>query len=375
MLIPGTRKSAYRVASKPHRQISRNGTVHMDWFAAALPPGLGVIGIVVALLVAHWFLNRHPDAVSYRFRNQMLMIGFTAVAALAILLILPFSSDTRGQLLSFFGILITASIALSSTTFLGNALAGLMLRAVRNFRIGDFVRAGDHFGRVSERGLLHIEIQTEDRELTTLPNLFLVRNPVTTLLSSGTVISATVTLGYDLPRTKVRETLLEAAEKAGLTDAFVQILELGDFSVEYRVAGILKEVKQILTARSDLRARILDSMHANRMEIVSPTFMNTRALSKGDVVIPPSPVVSPPPEPEDSPEGVVFDKAEWAEGALLLETEYKRLCERLAEVQGQAKGAPPAVKVEIEAEIAELRKTKERLEEAIAEEKAALEDK
>jgi small conductance mechanosensitive channel len=239
----------------------------MDWLLSALPPGLGVLGIIAALFVANRFLNRHPNAVSYRFRNQMLMIGFTAVAGLAILLILPISSDTRGQLLSFFGILITASIALSSTTFLGNALAGLMLRAVRSFRMGDFIRAGDHFGRVSERGLLHVEIQTEDRELTTLPNLFLVRNPVTTLRSSGTVISATITLGYDLPRTKVRATLLEAAEKVGLTDAFVQILELGDFSVEYRVAGILKEVKQFLTARSDLRARILDSMHNSGMEI------------------------------------------------------------------------------------------------------------
>jgi len=304
----------------------------------------------------------------------MLMIGFTGVAGLAILLILPITSDTRGQLLSFLGILITATIALSSTTFLGNALAGLMLRAVRNFRVGDFVRAGDYFGRVSERGLLHVEIQTEDRELTTLPNLFLVTNPVTTLLSSGTVISATVTLGYDLARTKVRETLLEAARKAGLTDAFVQILELGDFSVEYRVAGILKDLKQILTARSDLRAQILDSMHSDRIEIVSPTFMNTRALSKGDLIIPPSPVVPPPRESRDSPEGVVFDKAEEAEEALLLETEYKRLCERLAEVQGQLKGVPPALKAEIETEIAELQETKEKLEEAIAEEKPALEN-
>ncbi len=347
----------------------------MDWLLSALPPGLGVLGIIAALFVANRFLNRHPNAVSYRFRNQMLMIGFTAVAGLAILLILPISSDTRGQLLSFFGILITASIALSSTTFLGNALAGLMLRAVRSFRMGDFIRAGDHFGRVSERGLLHVEIQTEDRELTTLPNLFLVRNPVTTLRSSGTVISATVTLGYDLPRTKVRATLLEAAESAGLTDAFVQILELGDFSVEYRVAGILKEVKQILSARSDLRARILDSMHTNGMEIVSPTFMNTRALSRDEVVIPPTHIVPPSPEPADSPEEVVFDKAEEAEGALLLEVEYRGICERLAEAEGKIKGVPPAVKVEMELELAELQAEKEKLEEAIAEEKAALEER
>lgn len=346
----------------------------MDWISDVLPPSLGVIGVVAALFVARWLLNRHPNAVSYRFRNQMLMIGATALAGLAILVILPIAPATRGQLLSFFGILISASIALSSTTFLGNALAGLMMRAVKNFRIGDFVRAGNHFGRVSERGLLHVEIQTEDRELTTLPNLFLVTNPVTTLPSSGTVISASVTLGYDLPRDKVRETLLAAANEAGLTDAFVQILELGDFSVEYRVAGILKDVKQILSARSDLRGRVLDAMHGNRMEIVSPTFMNTRTLSKSELILPPSQVVSPPPESEDSPEGVVFDKAEGAEEALLLETEYKELCERLAEAQGEAKGAPPDLKAEIEAEIAELQVEKEKLEVAIAEEKAALED-
>jgi len=346
----------------------------MDFFLTALPPGLGILAVVVALFVANRLLNRHPNAVSYRFRNQMLMLGFTAVAGLAILLIIPITSETRGQLLSFFGILITASIALSSTTFLGNALAGLMLRAVRSFRLGDFIRTGDHFGRVSERGLLHIEIQTEDRELTTIPNLFLVTNPVTTLRSSGTVISATLTLGYDLPRTKVRETLLEAAETAGLTDAFVQILNLGDFSVEYRVAGILKEVKQILTARSDLRARILDSMHANNMEIVSPTFMNTRALSRDEMIIPPTPVIPPAPEPEASPEGVVFDKADEAEEALILETEYKAICDRLAEAQGQIKGATPEVKIELEAEIVELLEKKEKLEQALVEEKAALEE-
>jgi small-conductance mechanosensitive channel len=345
----------------------------MGWFVTALPPGLGVIGVVVALFVAHRLLNRHPDAVSYRFRNQIIMIGLTAVAGLIILLVLPIATDTRGQLLGFFGILITATIALSSTTFLGNALAGFMLRSVRNFRVGDFIRAGDHFGRVSERGLLHVEIQTEDRELTTLPNLFLVTNPVTTLRSSGTVISATVTLGYDLPRTKIREALLQAAEKAGLTDTFVQILELGDFSVEYRVAGILKEVKQFLTARSDLRARILDSMHANGMEIVSPTFMNTRAFPKEELIIPPIPVVAPSPEPEDVPEEVVFDKAEDAEEALLLETEYRQLCERLAELQEELKKAPPDLEDEMKADLAEFLGRKEELEKAVAEEKADLE--
>jgi len=96
------------------------------------------------------------------------------------------------ELLAVVGLLFSATMALSSTTFLGNAMAGVMIRAVRNFRIGDFIRCDQHFGRVTERGLFHTEIQTEDRELTTLPNLYLVTHPVTTVRASGTVISATV---------------------------------------------------------------------------------------------------------------------------------------------------------------------------------------
>ena len=42
----------------------------------------------------------------------------------------------------------TATVALSSTTFVANTMAGLMLRLVRNFRPGEFVRVGDHFGSV-----------------------------------------------------------------------------------------------------------------------------------------------------------------------------------------------------------------------------------
>jgi small-conductance mechanosensitive channel len=66
-------------------------------------------------------------------------------------------------------------------------------------------------GKCRGAGRFHTEIQTDERTLTTLPNLYLVTNPVTTLRSSGTVVSATVSLGYDVPRGRIEELLLEAA--------------------------------------------------------------------------------------------------------------------------------------------------------------------
>jgi small-conductance mechanosensitive channel len=65
---------------------------------------------------------------------------------------------------------------------------------------------------------------------------------------------------------------------AGLQNPFVQIKELGDFSISYRIAGFLPDVKHILTSRSDLRKLVVDMLHGDGIEIVSPNFMNQRVL-------------------------------------------------------------------------------------------------
>jgi small-conductance mechanosensitive channel len=148
------------------------------------------------------------------------------------------------------------------------------------------VRIGDHFGRVTEHGLFHVAIQTEDRDLTTLPNLYMVTNPVKVILSTGTIISAEVSLGYDIPNANVEKCLKDAASNAGLSDPFVLIMELGDFSVTYRVSGMLTEVGHLITVRSKLHRMMMDTLHRSGIEIVSPNFMNTRAIPERRAIIP-----------------------------------------------------------------------------------------
>jgi hypothetical protein len=241
-------------------------------------------------------------------------------------------------------------------------LAGIMLRAVRNFRMGDFIEVGDHFGRVSDRGLFHTEIQTEERNLTTLPNLYLVTNPVTTVRASGTIVSATVSLGYDVPRSRIEPLLLEAAQRAELEDAFVTTLDLGDFSVTYRIAGLLTQVKSLITARSRLRGEMLDALHRGEIEIVSPNFMNTRALPAEQRFIPDSSPPSREPQTEvQAPEEILFDKAEEAEEAETLKQRADSLEERIDELRAQIKEAPEETRSELEGEVARLEAERERL--------------
>ena len=103
-------------------------------------------------------------------------------------------------------------------------MAGFMLRGVNNFKLGDFLRVGEQFGRVTERGFFHTEIQTENRDLTTLPNIYLVSQPVTVVRSSGTVISAEVSLGYDVPVESTKRLLAQAAVDVELADVVLLLL-------------------------------------------------------------------------------------------------------------------------------------------------------
>lgn len=315
---------------------------------ASYLPVLIVVSLTIAvLLLAHWaFFLRHKDyGTEKRFPRQVAMLVLTLIGIIVTILAMPISDSTRGQLLSLLGLLLSAMIALSSTTFVANAMAGIMLRSVGSIMPGDFVRIGELLGRVTERGLFHMEIQTEDRDLTTLPNLYMVSQPVTVVHASGTIISTKLSLGYDVPRSEVEHLLLDAAEQAGLVEPFIQIIELGDYSVVYRIAGFLAEVKQLLSTRSNLCKQVLDSLHNAGIEIVSPAFMNQRLLAEGSRAIPHKSVQFEPDESisgQRAPEELIFDKADKAEKLeelritkKALQAEIKAVEAQLGEVKGE----------------------------------------
>ncbi len=271
-----------------------------------------LIFVIAGLSLVNWILRRrwrdNPDA---QFRFQLIMLALTFAGMLAVIIALPVNDGTRGQLLSLIGILLSAAIALSSTTFIGNVMAGIMLRVVKSARPGDFITVAELTGRITEMGLLHTEVQTEFRDLVTVPNLYMVTQPMQVVRASGTIISAEVSLGYEVSHADVSTILCKAATDAGLKDAFVHVRQLGDFSVNYRVAGLLEDVKSLISARSRLREAMLDALHAEDIQIVSPNFMNTRAVTENEVFMP-KPGRKRARGKKTLAEDVVFDKAEEA---------------------------------------------------------------
>lgn len=322
----------------------------------ALWPATALVALAAGLiLVARW-MSRRSHLEGSALAYQLTVWFIASVAVISIVVVLPIESATRGQILSLLGVVLTAVIALSSTTFVANAMAGVMLQATQPFRPGDYVRVGTEFGRVTRRSLLHTQIQTETSDFTTLPNLLLVNTPVTVLHREGTIITAEVSLGYDIDYREVEPKLLEAASQAGLEEPFVLVEDLLDHAVGYRVCGFLPEMKHPLSARSKLRKKVLEVLHDNRIEIASPSFMNQRALAPGDRAIP-APRLAAEPDgahAEEAPETKIFEKAEEAASLEELKLEQENLRQNIKRERAHLKEAPEAEKSALETVIARL---------------------
>jgi len=332
-----------------------------------LPTLVTLVIVVAGLSLVSWFLARRwRDNADAQFRFQLIMLALTLTGGIALILSFPVSDTLRGQLLGLIGILLSAAIALSSTTFIGNMMAGIMLRAIKSVRPGDFVTVADITGRVTKMELLRIEVQTEDRNLATIPNLFVVTQPMSVVRATGTIVAAEISLGYDISRNRVSELLREAATNAGLSDAFVLVRELGDFSVLYRVAGLLEEVKSLISARSKLRAAMLDSLHGAGIEIASPNLMNSRVLADDKLLIPP-PSVSKETAEAVTAEEVAFDKADEAASLEAIRKAMEAIEAELATLDQKEVKNPEERKAELDsrrAALAEQLKTEEARHEA-----------
>ena len=282
-----------------------------DFFPAEAHWLIPPLGTVVVAFVASWFLGKalanRPNLGLYK---PLFFVIFWVVAAFVFVGALPLEDPTL--IFQIMALLLTTFIGLSSTTFVSNAMAGLMLKATGGFKEGDHIRVGDYFGGVKVKGLLHTEIQSEDRDLVHLPNLFIITNPVQVVDQQGTLISTELSLGYDVHRRRARDLLLQAAEQANLQNPFVLIVQLADYSVSYRVSGLLEDGSTAISARSSLRAAVLDVLHADGVEIMTPSVMNQRPLQADNVMIP-LPYYGGKPDAENGKaEKAMFDKSDRA---------------------------------------------------------------
>ena len=172
------------------------------------------------------------------------------------------------------------------------------------------------------------------------PNALFITSSVKVIDREGTIISTTLSLGYDQHHDQLESLLISAAKKVGLTDPYVHIVELGDFSVSYRVSGFLTEAKTLLTSRSKLNGSVLDTLQDAGIEIMSPNF--TRHIQHpNDQRVIPEPMKRKTVSGGSAVEDVAFAKANQAEALeelkLDIQSQISTLSEKINESIGDEK--------------------------------------
>jgi hypothetical protein len=246
-------------------------------------------------------------------------------------------------------------------------IAGIMNNSMNRFRNGDLIKIGDFHGRVIRKSIFHTEIQLEDSNFITIPNLYIANYPVKLIRKTNTVISTSVSLGYDISREKIEEALRDAANETGLSDPYVYITNLGDFSVVYKIHGFLDDSSKYFSTTSLLNAKVMDKLHAEKIEIVSPTFMNQRRVDEKEF-IPKQVVNETKPVDEKSPEDLIFDEAIKSEKLETKKDYLKEIDKKQVVLKEKLKDLKDYIEIEkIKSTIKRNDEMKERIEKSIKE--------
>ena len=195
----------------------------------------------------------------------------------------------------FFGLV----ISLGSTGIVNQVMSGLFVVYSRALRTGEWVKVNDTEGEVLDVGLLAAKVRTVEGQEVTIPNSVLVGTSTTNYtrlgFPDGTIISSTITIGYDAPWRQVHALLLRAADRTRnirkVPEPYVLQRALSDFYVQYTLVARLEEERGRIESLSDLHAQIQDAFNEFGVQIMSPHFMLQPTAS---VLVPPSNWYAPP---------------------------------------------------------------------------------
>jgi len=139
-------------------------------------------------------------------------------------------------------------------------------------------------GVVIERGMFVTRLQNAKNEVISIPNAMTLTSHIINYSDqargTGLILYTSVTIGYDVPWTRVHELLIGAALKTDNIEAtpepFVLQKSLDDYSVNYQLNATTKDAVEMPRTHSAMNANILDAFNEAGVEIMSPIFMATR---------------------------------------------------------------------------------------------------
>jgi small-conductance mechanosensitive channel/CRP-like cAMP-binding protein len=226
----------------------------------------GLIAAAVTLLLNPWVRER-VDGGAPAIMQDTIILALSVVAAM---LIFRSSSFVLGVT----GSAIVIGLALQDT--LGNAFAGLAIQVERPFRVGNWIQAAGHEGRVTEVTWRATKIRTKAGNLITLPNSVVAKEAISNYSEPGpsTMLTFDIGVSYATAANETREALLRAVSRVSRVlpspAPDVLLLDFGGSALIYRVRFWVDDFERDESIKSEVRVAAYYELHRRQIEIPFP---------------------------------------------------------------------------------------------------------
>jgi len=204
--------------------------------------------------------------------------------ALAFVAAFPYIPGSQSPAFQGVSIFLGLLFSLSSSSAIGNVVAGTILTYTRSFHVGDRVRIGQTTGDVVRKTMLVTHVRTIKNVMVSIPNAVVLSNEVVNYSAlaqtDGLILHTSVTIGYDAPWRTVHQLLVEAAlNTPGIEKEpkpFVLQTALNDFFVSYEINAYTRDPWSMVVIYANLHEQIQESFNKGGVEIMSPHYYSLR---------------------------------------------------------------------------------------------------
>ena len=216
-------------------------------------------------------MNRHLDATLFSFLGNIIRYVVIGFAFLFVL-------NTFGvQTTSFVAVIGAAGLAigLALQGTLSNIAAGVMIVFFRPVKLGDFVEVNGQMGTVKEINLNFIELVSIANVQIIIPNSQVWGNTIVNYSAYDSRRAEWVFgVGYGadlkLAEETIRRTILSDPRSRTEPEPFIQVNNLGDFSVDFLVR-VWCSSADFFQYQADMKRQVKEALDAAGVEIPFPT--------------------------------------------------------------------------------------------------------
>lgn len=267
---------SYEVAGKTLRDL-----ISLDFIVAILGNVLTAIAIIIlGFIIAGWVKRRirglgakheQLDLTLFNFLGNIARYAILAFAGLFVLNTFGVQTTSVVALIGAAGLAI--GLALQGT--LSNVAAGVMIVFFRPIKVGDFVNVNGQSGTVKDITLNFTELATLDNVQIIIPNSQVWGNTITNYSIYTTRRIEWVfgiSYGADIAKAEaiIRDTILSDPRAHSDPEPFIQVGNLGDFSVDILVR-VWCDAGDFFAYQTDMKRKVKEALDAGGVDIPFPT--------------------------------------------------------------------------------------------------------